>query len=424
MLSPDANGNLSVVVADIIRCNPQDVDLFKFTMPPNLGGVVQLRFEHNQGDMALDLLDATGTTVLDTSNVSNANSDPDEQVEVPGSATDAIEYIARARLASSTGGTTGQHYQLEVHTFDNTQCIASEPSGGDDVFQNGRCIGNFTPTRLDMPCTNDASRLAEPMDPGGLAACQAAPDGTLAGCGRMCGNSDADWVRVGVLNNDQVLHAHLDYDHTQGELALVRGTLNSNGTVGESATADANHDGQIDLFFAAPKNQPKEYGIKVKPSGTTGHQVQQYALKVEVGLPCTDDAHDLGAASNDKPAASTPIRPNPIDGQPFTFDSSVTDPTLSRCTNDIDVYKLISFAGEDVTVTLTPADNSPGGMVAELGTEPADLNNAAIVVMAVQGGQSGVFSNTVTQDLFVTVRVPTGVTATGPYTLIVSTTPP
>jgi hypothetical protein len=413
----------SVVVTDIVRCNPQDKDFFRFTMPPNLGGSVLLRFTHSEGDMRLELFRAADfddnptPAPLATSNTSNTNSDPDEQVTVPGG-TEPIDYIAVASL-NGTSGITAQKYTLEVQTFDDSQCIASEPSGGDDAFRLGRCIGNFTPLRTEDPCVNEGARISEPMLTAiDVATCEGAPEGTINGCGRMCGNSDSDWYRVGILNNDQILHAILDYDPAEGELALARGTLTTaTGAVVETASTDSDHDGHLELSFAAPRNQPKEYGIRVKPIGTTGHQVQSYALKIEVGAECPEDPNDLGTLVNEKPVDATVIRPNFDEDTPLDFVSS----GLTRCTNDIDVYELTVFAGETVTVEIDQADTSPNGLIAELGTRPANLNNPAVLIDSVVAGEGPLtFANTTGQDLYVTVKAPTGTIVTGPYTLRVT----
>ncbi|HEY4222480.1 MAG TPA: hypothetical protein VGO62_14090, partial [Myxococcota bacterium] len=411
VLVPDAQANPSYVLAEgknpdgtdnaavhgPLRCNAQDIDLYKFTMPQNLGGFVVMRFNQSLGDMALDLLDATGTTVLTTSNVSTAGN-PTEQVSVPSSATANIDYVVRARLAGTSGGTLGQPYSLEVHTFDNTQCAESEPSGGDDTFQSGRCISNFTPisntgatppgTFAGFPCVNSTSGDTEPLEVT-LADCVGQP-GTVDGCGLICGNGDTDWYRVGILDTDQELHAHLEYDASQGVLALARGTLAPNGTFATEVTAsDTGAQGHVDLFFTAPAHtatSAKEYGVRVKTVGTTGHQVQPYALSLEVGLPCTDDFYDALTKSNEKPSQATILRENPTEGAPFTYnsasDANLGGGSLSHCvsgaTVDVDVYELFAFAGEQVTVTLTPTDSSPGGLVAELGTRPDNLDDPAV----------------------------------------------
>jgi hypothetical protein len=410
----------SVVVADIVRCNPQDKDFFRFTMPPNLGGTVVLRFVHGEGDMKLELFRADNPAMaIATSNSSNTNSDPDEQVTVPGG-TEPIDYIAVASL-NGTSGITAQKYTLEVTTFDDSQCIASEPSGGDDAFRLGRCIGTFTPLRAEDPCVNDASRIAEPMlSAVDLDTCAGAAEGTVNGCGRMCGNSDSDWYRVGVLNNDQILHAILDYDPTEGELALARGTMTTaTGAVVETAVTDSDHDGHLELSFAAPRNQPKEYGVRVKPIGVTGHQVQQYALKIEVGAECPEDVNDVGTEVNEKPVDAVIIRPGADEDTPLNFVSS----GLTRCTNDVDVYELFAFGGETVTVELDQVDTSPSGLVVELGTRPDNLNNPAVLIdgmSVVAGGAALSFANPLGQQLYITVKAPTGTIVTGPYTLRVT----
>ena len=252
-LVPDIDGNPGVVLTDLLRCNAQDADLFRFSMPPNLGGVVRLRFTHADGNMALDLLDADGDQIGPSSDVSTTNSEIDEQLSIPGSATETVEYIARARLSTPTGGTLAQLYTLEVQTFDNAQCVASEPSGGDDERRDGRCVGTFD--NAAVPCVNGS--VAEPLNPGTLATCAGAVEGSIVGCGRICDNNDDDWYRVGTLNNDQIFRAVLDYEIADGPLALVRGALavNGIGTVAEVTTTDGdNGAGALEFSFPAPRN--------------------------------------------------------------------------------------------------------------------------------------------------------------------------
>ena len=418
----------SLILNTPVRCNPQDVDLFRFTMPANLGGVVQLSFNHNEGNMALDLLSADGATQLATSNVSTAASEPDEQVDVPGS-TSPIDYLARVRLVNPPGtNIVGQHYELRVNTFDNAQCIASEPSG-DNSFGTGRCIGSWTPDTT-MPCVNESTRIAEPLDPGSLATCGAAAPGT-PGCGLTCGNGDDDWYRVGPMANNQVLRATLTYDPAGGLLSLVRGDLTINGssdTITEGSTLDSDGDGLVVLSYTATGTTAKEYGVKVKPQGTTGHQLEPYALKIEVGLPCADDGEDAGSAANELPSTSTIIRDNPVLGSPFTVNTAtLITPTSSRCTNDVDVYEFIAYSGEDVTVTLNQTDPSPGGMVAELYPRPDVLTQlppaGSLIGTATHGAPYTLTNNPSTRQLFVVVKAPSGVAVTGPYSLVVSTTP-
>jgi Cys-rich repeat protein len=473
-LVPDAQGNPSFILQDAtapdgshdasvvgpMRCNPQDIDLFEFTMPANLGGTVQLRFNQSEGDLALDLLDTTGAQVK-TSNSSTA-ANPIEQVDIPGSTVDT-DYVIRSRIGTCTiasdpncvkasGGILGQHYTVQIRTFDDGQCIASEPNGGDDVFANGRCIGNpYNALASSAACTNATAPIAEPLDPDpadqGVAGhdarvvlCTAAAPGAVNGCGLVCGNSDVDFYRVGGLQNGQVLHAVLDYDKTLGALALARdvaGSASDAQTVNDSATPT----GHIELNFIAPAttgtSTEKENAIKVKPNGTTGHQVEPYALKIEVGPECADDVFDVGTAANEKPSQSTIIRPNPAFGQAFTFDSSVAHPELTpaytppltHCQTstsaaaDVDVYELFSFEGEHVTVTLTQADNSPTGLTAELGLRPANLDNPAVSLtppLVATDGNPIAFNNPTTQQLYITVKTPTGVFVTGAYTLVVT----
>jgi hypothetical protein len=404
-LAPDPNnGNNPGAKISPLRCNAQDADLFRFTMPANLGGVVLLRFDHNLGDMALDLLDIDGNQ-LTTSNVSNANSDPDEQVTVPGSTSD-VEYIARARLAGSTGGTLGQPYTLEVQTFDNSQCISTEPNGGDDTLFDGRCVGEAGDFTGLAAC--DAF-FAEPLVGPALGTCNTSP--STLGCGLVCGNGDSDWYRVGTLNNDQVLHATLTYDPTKGPLAIVRGTVGSNNAVTETTTTDSNNDGFVELAFTAPRNSPKEYGVKVKPQGTTGHQLEPYTLTIEVGGECTDDANDVGTAANEKPSTATTISRSTLPA----------DIAASRCSNDVDVYELIVLDGESITLSLDQDDPTPTGLQAELGLRPSDLTQIPPAVVTAAAGAGAVqFSSTDDQVVYITVRPAQSKTVTGGYTLHVA----
>lgn len=411
-LAPDAENNLVVSVPDIIRCNPQDVDLFRFSMPPNLGGAVLLSFEHSQGDMALDLLDASGTQI-DTSNVSNSATDPDEQITIPGHPTDTVDYIIRARLAGTSGGTLGQRYNLEVVTFDDAQCIASEPVGSDDTFADGRCIG--TAASYDgsaFPCD---ALVPEPLLPD----CGGAPAGT-AGCGRTCGNSDSDFYRVGALKKQQVLHAVLTFTQGDGALDLVRHAVNVGGTnPSTTTTTDTNGtDGRVEFSFVETGTTLKEYGVSVRPKGGTGHQLQPYTLHIEVGPECTDDANDEGTASNEKPATATTLARSSFTGTPRTRLVEASRCVVSATVGDIDVYELILLEGEDLIVELDQADPTPGGLQAEIGQRPADLNQIPpAAATALAGGAPQTFTSTSDQTVYITVRPPTGTVVTGPYTL-------
>lgn len=402
------DGNLVARLDGVIRCNPQDADHFRFAMPPNLGGVVMLRFTHSEGDMALDLLDLDGA-VITSSNVSNAASDPDEQVTIPGNATDTIEYIARARLAGTSGGTIGQHYTIEVQTFDNAQCIASEPPGGDDTFADGRCLGaaaNYVGSAF--PCD---SFTPEPLTP----TCAAAPAGT-PGCGRTCGDDDSDFYRVGILKNQQVIRAVLDYDPRDGAIDLVRSSAAVGATtLTETTIANSDGDGHVELAFVETSTTGRDHAVRVKPKGVLGHQLQPYSLQVEVGPECTDDDNDVGAATNEKPATATIIDRGAF--TPATGPRSQTV-TATRCNNDVDVYELIVLDGEDVIVELDQTDPSPGGLQAELGRRPADLNQLPVAsTTAVAGGSPQTFTSTSDQTVYIVVRPGTGAVVTGEYTL-------
>jgi hypothetical protein len=264
--------------------------------------------------------------------------------------------------------------------------------------------------------------MAEPLDPGGIAACIAAPDGT-DGCGRLCGNDDDDFYRLGVLNHDQVVRATLEYTVGQGAMSLVLVKLNSTGTIQTvgSAQTDSNSDGIINLqsvIATVAAGSAREHAIRVDPTGSTGHQAQTYALRIEVGEECFDDDND-DADSNERPEDSTRIRLNPQVGQPYSFDSAATF-SSSRCNNDVDVYEFFSFAGEQLVIDL----DGPAGLIVELGTRPDDLSDPAVLVdTATAGGAPLVYDNTTSEQLYLTVKPATGAVVTGPYTLSLDTTP-
>ena len=145
----------------------------------------------------------------------------------------------------------------------------------------------------------------------------------------------------------------------------------------------------------------------MKPVGTTGHQVQPYALSIEVGASCVEDANDVGALGNELPRDAVIVRPDATVGAPFAFTQ-----TLSRCANDVDVYELFAFSGENVAVSLTQLDTSPAGLLVELGTRPADLDNPAVVVVGSALADVDViaFANDRVQQLYVTVKAAPGIT--------------
>ncbi len=400
-----ADGTADATAVGPLRCNPQDIDLFTFTMPPNLQGSALIRFNQSEGNMALDLLDASGNQIA-TSN-SSSTSNPVEQVAIPGS-TQAESYVVRARLSGSSGGITGQHYALEVHTFDAAQCIATEPDGGDDSFATARCVGAVGDyAGSGFPC---ASFVPEPLAP---ADCSTAASGT-AGCGRTCGNDDKDFYRVGALAREQTVHARLEFDPAQGDLSVVR----SSATLGTATSSDnrtendTDSDGIIDVFFTELSTTQHEFAFRVNPRGTTGHQLQPYTFNLEVGAACTDDDNDAGTASNNLPSTSTFVPSLP---------ASLAE---SLCTtNDVDVYEVILGASQTLRVQIDQDDHTPSGMEAELYARPENAgilpDLADALAIAVDNGGPVTFQSTepAASTFYVVVRTADGTPVTGPYTL-------
>jgi hypothetical protein len=373
-------------------CNAQDVDTFAFTMPANHGGAALIRFVQAEGNLALDLLDDSGA-VLATSNVSSTQS-PLEQVDVPGRAVDTTFFLRARPATANTTISLGQRYSVEVHTFDAAQCVASEPAGGDDTFGSGLCVGAAGAYASSaFPCS---AFVAEPL---------------VAHDGLTCGNSDSDVYRAGVLDNDQAMHAHLVFDHAQGILKLDRLTVTPPSTTPVvTSVTDGDNDGVIDIFFVQTANGPRDVAVAVKATGTTGHVLQPYTLTLEVGAQCFEDFGE----PNEKPSTAIAVDRASL---PATIDGR-------RCNNDVDVYAIPALAGDTVTVGLTAADSTPGFLVAELGTAPADLDNAAIPVALTRAGNVPLqFLVDEDQTLYVTVKAGANTNDTGPYTLSVNAAP-
>lgn len=390
--------------AEALRCNAQDVDHVAFNVPANRSAVVRLRFNHNEGNLKLEVLASDGT-VIGTSDVSTATTDPDEQVSVPGNPTESRTYVARVLQSGSATSTIAQPYTIEVDTYDDTRCLASEPAGGDNTFTTGICLG--VPSLYASSFAACTTYADEPLAPD----CEEAPEGT-PGCGLVCGSSDSDFFRVGRLESGQALHAVVTYDAALGAIDVARSTLTAAGGV-PAETVVAGVNGRAEIWHVETSATPREYAVRVKPRGNTGHQQQPYQLLVEVGPKCADDAYDLGAAVNERPSQATPVALDPA--RPTVIQAS-------RCNDDTDVYELILIANERLTFSLVQQDPSPAGLQAELGLRPDNLNTIpTAVVTSVAGGEPATYETDIRRIVYLTVRPVTPATrVTGPYTLTLS----
>jgi hypothetical protein len=312
------------------RCNPQDVDHVRFTVPPNLGGTLRLSFTHSEGDLALDLLDPLDDAVvpLQSVNASNAQNGA-EILDLPIASTEKT-YVARVRLAGQGGAPViAQAWQLALATFDGAVCLASEPSS-DGTFATARCLGQSEACPLPLPMV------------GTLDACQDDVEG--AGCFLTCGHTDQDMYRIGSLESGRTVTVRLEYATDDGGLNFQLVRL-SGGAVSVVATAtDADDDGVITLDRVT-SGQAAEHAVIVRPEGTTGHEAQVYALSVNISAACVPDSIE-GGAGNQTAATATMLRDAPVSGQ------ADIERTASLCTGDVDVYELFTTVGEEIEVTV------------------------------------------------------------------------
>lgn len=340
--TPDRAGALTVDAAPIepLRCNPGDVDFFRVTVPPSRGAQVRIDFNHSQGDLRLDLLDANEMVVASSNrSLSSEAAAAYEVMDVPFAATEQT-YFARVRLHQGTGS-AGQVYAISATTYDAALCTVSEPVAN-NTHVEGRCVGAFDD--MALPCAGE--RLPLPLAGPELATCAAAT-GFVPGCATACGAGDADWYRVGKLNNGQTLSASLDHDPALGRLrlALVRLNANPSGTpnpVLQEGNAAGN--GRLELSLAAPyldEAFAREYAVLVEPTGNGSYQAQPYSLSIYVGEPCNADAYE-GTTGNQTPATATSLaRGSLADARQGTL-----------CGSDRDLYSLYAFPGEKLRVTL------------------------------------------------------------------------
>lgn len=358
----DGDGLVSGAVA-ARRCNAQDIDHVRFTVPGNLGATLRLSFTHSEGDLALDLLDEAGTQ-LQTVNASNAQNGA-EVLDVPQS-TNAQTFIARVRLGSTAGAPiTAQPWRLELGSFDAEACLVSEPSP-DNAFASARCLGDFVPAGSVAACPNETARLPLPMV-GDLAACQAEPTGQ--GCFLTCGNTDNDIYRIGSLESGRTVTVRLDYATADGLLNFQLARLSGSTLSVLTTASDADRDGVITLERVTSGAAAAEHAIIVRPEGATGHEGQVYALSVAVSAACIADGNESGLG-NQTAATATIVRDAPVSGEPDIVEAA------SLCTGDLDVYELFTAIGEDIAVTLR---GLPGAKVS-LATRPTNLTSLPVVV--------------------------------------------
>jgi hypothetical protein len=357
--------------AQAIRCGGPDVDFFRIDLPPNRGGQARVDFTHSEGDIRLDLLDTAGE-VMGSSNTSNS-SNGFEVVPLPPSGS-ASTYYARVRLHAGTGA-IAQGYTISTATFNASACTLTEPDPN-DTFATGTCVG--TPN-TNTPCVGASWAL--PGSWPSLATCASATEYTT-GCGSVCGVGDPDYYRVGKLNNGQLLRARLEHEPTAGVLGLSLVRLTPAGAVNEFvAETNTQGLGVLELSAVVPtlaEEFVREYGVLVKPTGTGDFQGQPYALEIEVGPPCVDDAFDLGVLNNDSPATAARLRVNPQPGVPFNH--TVSNVTL--CGRDVDVYEVFLFQGEQVTATMSGLNGVTVNVGARVYGEPTA---EAVTVLCGQG---------------------------------------
>jgi hypothetical protein len=365
--SADGAGDLSVNTStESMICVSADIDYYDFTVPADAAGELALSFSHQEGDLRLDLYD-DNSMLVGSSNTSSTSS-PSETVELPFASEDKT-YTAVVRLNAGTG-TVAQGYTLMATTYDASACTLSEPSDNNS-FKSGQCVGNI---QTDFPCTGPVHN--SPLEPPSLSECSTATD-SLSGCGTVCGASDEDWFRVGTLNDGQLLRAKLTYDPgdggVNGRLGLALGRANTDLTSSTFVDYDPNtsNNGVVELSLNAPTVDPafaREYGVLVRPEGSLGFSALNYSLEIEVGEGCYADDYEPNAAPIDI-VSSNRLRPSGVPGD--NYEEVVS---ASLCSFDHDVYELLAFPGETVSVYLLGHQD----INLDIGLRPDDLNDAPI----------------------------------------------
>ncbi len=411
---------------DALRCVNEDVDYNQFTVPADEGAKLDVTFTHSQGNIRVDLYDDNETLVGSSDSSTGANGV--ESIEIPFSGQDET-YVAKVSL-STTSGQVGQAYSMVVNTYDASTCVASEPVPN-NTFVTGRCIG--TPI-TDLTC--EGAPLPNPVIAPALATCSTTPD--TVGCGSTCGALDEDWYRVGKLNDGQLLAATLTYDHAamNGRLGLALVRASGDYETINFINYDPNTEGNntITLALNASTVNPafaREYGVVVMPEGSEGFAALPYTLDVEVGPPCQPDAWE----PNSNPSQSHLIRTT---GMPGVAYNQTFDQTL--CGFDTDVYELILFVGETLTVRYA----GPETTTVNIGERPDDIEDEAVTLLPSGEGMDlspctitppGASPNEVCvqatwttaeiKQTYLTIKRESGTSGAtiGPYRLVVDVTP-
>lgn len=325
--------------ADAIRCGSVDADYWEIVVPADRGGQVAVDFDHDDGDLRLDLLDAAGE-VIDSSNESTSGAST-EIIPIPPAGSEQTFY-GRVRLHSGSGA-QAQTYTIRASTFDASACTLTEPVAN-DTFLEGTCYGTVS--------TDDACNETELTIPGSwptLTTCENAST-REAGCGSVCGVGDVDYYRVGKLNNDRLLRAKLTHTASAGVLSLAIVRQAPDGSlVKQVFDNNTDENDTLELATVVPSVAPvfeREWGIVVEPTGAAGeYMAQPYAIEIDVGAACAPDGNDDAAPRNDTPSGATLIQPGTINN-------------VTLCGNDVDVYRVVADAGEQITATLTGLDGA------------------------------------------------------------------
>jgi hypothetical protein len=390
-----------ITLDDVIRCNNQDQDHFRFVMPANAAGNLSIRFNHGEGNLRLSLLEEDGSEVdsSDTSSAANGS----EAIAIPVATSDTT-YLVRVR-GPATGGMSAQRYDLTVGTYDAAVCAFSEVET-DDTAARARCVG-----AADHPNCDDDTRWDSLTPAVDLAACAAAtgadqPDN----CARLCGEDDKDYYRLGLLELGQSVEVTISYDRSLGALTARMFSLSAaNATTAVGAFVNDGDDGLEDGVIrlarvTATNGQRKQHAILVGPAGGVGHEAQPYLVSFSLGGACSPDDNESGNnEGNGDPATATLL-------------NSTDTIEASLCVGDVDVYEAILLPNEQVTATLL----GPSGAQLRIGTRPADLTDDAVTVagpVEVMGGRAELSytSNNLRQVYFSIKR--DAADAIGDYTL-------
>ena len=275
---------------DLILC-PGDEDWFAVEVPAGEALEARIKFDHDQGDLELELLDAQ----LDLVDSSSGAGDG-EIVRIEQVGADAVFYV---RIYGSGGA--GADYQLEIRNPGGVVVDCSD--------------GGYEP--------NDDAAAATGLAAGshpGLFVCNTQPP-------------DEDWYAVDLLAGER-LHARIDFDAADGDLDLYLYDAGGANELDSSTSGYADSE-QVDGPRLAADTQLL---VQVVGSGLSRDVGYDLTLTVDPPVDCSDGGYE----PNDDAADATPL-------------PAGVYPSLNICQGppqDEDWYRVAAAAGERLSAAI------------------------------------------------------------------------